>query len=175
MEAASKAGKEAAQRADDAIENADDALKHLDEAGDTLVKAAKRATQGVSQKKFNDIVMEAFHKLTAGKALRGGNAGQEILEIVYNHGIPQKHYKTSMTYRVVDLLENDVIHESKVGYKAWFTAIERQALKDSLIVAEFGGGATWHFFRSEITGLIGADKRLLDLLDSLGIEYYMHG
>ncbi len=35
-------------------------------------------------------------------------------------------------------------------------------------------GAHWHFFRSGVTGKIGASKPLLDLLKEKGIKYTIH-
>ncbi len=165
-EAVSKAGKEA-------LEQADDVLQYTDEAGEAITKLAKKTAKGVTQEEFNKLVKEALREATAGKAFTGGKAGEEILEKVFG-GIPQKQYKTALTYRYVDLFSDEVIRESKVGYKAMTEALRKQALKDSLVVVEKGLKAEWHFFRSDITGMIGADKRLLDLLDDLGIKYFIH-
>lgn len=55
-------------------------------------------------------------------------------------------------------------------------AIEDQALKGAHLAGtdESIAGIRWHFFASSASNTMGADKRVLDLLDQKGIPYTLH-
>lgn len=77
--------------------------------------------------------------------------------------------------RVFDVFMDGVAHESKVGYKVWSEAIGKQIRSDAhLIRAGEIEGAHWHFSASAHTNQLGADKKVLDLLDQLEIPYTIH-
>ena len=77
--------------------------------------------------------------------------------------------------RIVDNLLDGVAHESKVGYKYLTPELEKQIRSDAHLI-DIGSieGAHWHFLASAHTNKLGADKRVLDLLDELGIPYTIH-
>lgn len=77
--------------------------------------------------------------------------------------------------RIFDVLVDGVAHESKVGYKRFGTEIERQIRSDAYLI-ENGEieGAHWHFMASAYSKKLGADSRVLDLLDELGIPFTIH-
>lgn len=74
--------------------------------------------------------------------------------------------------RIVDVLEGDVAHQSQVGRVPFSAAIQRQIRKDGcLLTRHLVKKVVWHFVSSSATDTLGADPRVLDLLDRLGIEY----
>lgn len=77
--------------------------------------------------------------------------------------------------RVYDLVVDGVGHEAKAGYVPWCMSVEGQIRKDAWLI-ENGQmtGAHWHFFASDYSNTIGADPRVLDLLDEVGIPYTIH-
>lgn len=77
--------------------------------------------------------------------------------------------------RRVDVLAEGIAHESKVGYLSYSRSALRQIIKDVKLrkTAQISN-AHWHFFRSAITGEVGADPRLLRVLDHFGIRYTIH-
>ncbi|HET7900281.1 MAG TPA: hypothetical protein VFL59_03775 [Candidatus Nanopelagicales bacterium] len=74
--------------------------------------------------------------------------------------------------RIVDVLVNGIAHESKVGYVGFSEFTQRQIFKDAYLI-RMGriSGALWHFSMSDVTHTIGADPRVLDLLEKVGIPY----
>ncbi len=82
-----------------------------------------------------------------------------------------------LAVREIDALAEGVAHESKVGFVRWTSSAKWQILKDAALVREGAAGiseAHWHFWRSDITGRIGADPRVIRLLDRKGIRYTLH-
>ncbi|MGQ0467591.1 MAG: hypothetical protein ACT4QG_20015 [Sporichthyaceae bacterium] len=77
--------------------------------------------------------------------------------------------------RRFDVVVDGVAHESKVG-KAYLTpALERQIRSDAYLIKNGDiKGAHWHFFPSAASNTLGADRKLLDLLDELKIPYTVH-
>jgi hypothetical protein len=74
-------------------------------------------------------------------------------------------------------LARGVAHEAKVGYVRYEQRYVDQILKDAEIVGrriEDIESAHWHFFRSSVTGRVGADPRILDLLRECGIGYTIY-
>lgn len=91
------------------------------------------------------------------------------------------HYTTVPGHpfgRYLDIVDSDrVAHEVKSGYVKYQSSITRQIEKDALLVhTEQTGinGAVWHFVASDRSGTIGADPRILDLLEENGIKYVIH-
>jgi hypothetical protein len=77
--------------------------------------------------------------------------------------------------RVVDVLKNGVAYESKVGYVRLSAFTEEQIRKDAWLINQGAvRGAHWHFFASDYSNTLGADPRVLDLLDEAGIAYTIH-
>jgi RHS repeat-associated protein len=102
-----------------------------------------------------------------------GKFGERILKIL--GGESQVGFETSTGWRYIDQLVNGVAHESKVGYKTLTKSIVRQIAKDvELITNKSIKSSTWHFFKSPITGKIGASKPLLEALKKSGIKVIMH-
>ncbi len=77
--------------------------------------------------------------------------------------------------RRFDVVADGVAHESKVGPVPFSASIEKQIRSDAYLI-ETGEiiGAQWHFFPSAKSDSLGADKRVLDLLEELGIPYTIH-
>jgi hypothetical protein len=89
-------------------------------------------------------------------------------------GVSNKFFRTSRGTRFVDQFVNNVAHESKVGYTSLTKPIENQIAKDAELVASGKvDAAIWHFYRSPVTGRIGATKQLKEALRASGIDYYI--
>lgn len=81
----------------------------------------------------------------------------------------------SSPIRIFDVLVDGVAHESKVGYVVWSSFTETQIRKDAWLIKNGDvEAAHWHFFASSRSNTIGADKRVLDLLEEHGIRYTVH-
>lgn len=77
--------------------------------------------------------------------------------------------------RVGAVVVDRVLHEVKVGYVPLTRSVERQIRKDSWLIRTGAlDGAQWHFVASDLTSTLGADPRVLDLLDEAGITYTIH-
>jgi hypothetical protein len=77
--------------------------------------------------------------------------------------------------RIFDVLADGVAHESKVGRVPFSQFARNQIHKDAWLVRNGDiEGAHWHFFASARSNKIGADPRLLDLLDDVGIPFTIH-
>lgn len=77
--------------------------------------------------------------------------------------------------RRFDVVADGVAHESKVGHVPWSPAVERQIRSDAfLIKAGNIKGAQWHFYPSSVSNTLGADPKVLDVLDELKIPYTVH-
>jgi len=92
-------------------------------------------------------------------------------------GTAQVRVTTTQGYRHLDLFSGGTAYESKVGYLKFSQAAVKQIKKDIEILQTVKKGVVnyeWHFFRSSITGKIGADVRLIQLLESGGIRIVIH-
>jgi len=88
---------------------------------------------------------------------------------------PSRWSIASQGGRYIDQLVDGFAHESKVGYKSLNARIGRQISKDvELIQTEQIQGATWHFFKSPVTGVGGPSQPLLNLLQQSGINVIVH-
>lgn len=83
--------------------------------------------------------------------------------------------------RYIDVLKGSnngvggVAREAKTGYVRYSTRLVTQIRKDGLLKqAGQIDQAHWHFLPSGRSNTVGADPRILDLLDSYGIEYTIH-
>ena len=82
--------------------------------------------------------------------------------------------------RVADMVdENGIMREVKSGFVPFRSRVQRQIEKDAAILADTSSenadvmGVVWHFVGGR-TGSLGADPRVLDLLDAKGIPYIIH-
>jgi hypothetical protein len=82
--------------------------------------------------------------------------------------------------RVADMIDGTgVMREVKSGYVPLRSRVIRQIEKDAAIIADTTGenrnirGVVWHFVGGR-TGSLGADPRVLDLLDQKRIPYVIH-
>lgn len=107
-----------------------------------------------------------------------GLTGEEELAKSVTDGVCQKYFTTYVNGkkygRFVDCYDatNKVAHESKVGYTCLGKRIRLQALKDSYLLKNgIVEKVEWHFYKSEITGKIGASKPLLEFLKENNISY----
>ena len=65
--------------------------------------------------------------------------------------------------------------EAKTGCVRYSRRLETQIRKDALLVqAGQVDAAHWHFLPSGRSNTVGADPRILDLLDLYGIRYTIH-
>jgi hypothetical protein len=81
----------------------------------------------------------------------------------------------SMYGRRFDVLVDGVAHESKVSYTYLSPSLEMQIRSDAWLIKQGEiKGAHWHFFASTYGDKLGADTRVLDLLDEVGIPYTIH-
>jgi hypothetical protein len=77
------------------------------------------------------------------------------------------------------MISNGAMRELKSGFVPFRSSVVRQIEKDAAILADSGGlnGAVeqvvWHFVGGR-RGSLGADPRVLDLLDQKGIAYVIH-
>lgn len=77
--------------------------------------------------------------------------------------------------RVGVVVIDGVLHEAKVGYAPLTRVVARQIRKDAWLIRTGAiAGAHWHFLASDLTSTLGADPRVLDLLDEAGIRYTIH-
>jgi hypothetical protein len=77
--------------------------------------------------------------------------------------------------RKFDVVVDGVAHESKVSYTYLSPQIEMQIRSDAWLIKKGEiEGAHWHFFASTYGDKLGADKKVLDLLDEVGIPYTIH-
>ncbi len=78
--------------------------------------------------------------------------------------------------RVIDIVDDaGGLHEVKSGFVRFTPAIRRQIAKDGVLLGRSDvTGYTWHFVASGRSGTLGADARVLDLLDQHGIPYIIH-
>ncbi|MEL7648778.1 MAG: hypothetical protein AAGU76_11835, partial [Sedimentibacter sp.] len=103
-----------------------------------------------------------------------GKAGEEYLAKLVG-GESQVYFKTSQGGRYIDQLADDIAYESKVGYTTLTDFVKKQILKDAELIEQGAiKGANWNFFRSDVTGKVGASKPLLDFLEQHGITYTIH-
>lgn len=115
-----------------------------------------------------------------------GPAGERFLEDLYGVNVSGANKQVSAATtgcadvcnpirRRFDVLADGVAHESKVGYVRLTSSIEKQIRSDAWLTS-MGEieGAHWHFFASAGSNSVGADKKVLDLLDELGIPYTVH-
>jgi len=77
--------------------------------------------------------------------------------------------------RLVDLLDGGTAHTVKAGYVTLTEQVKRQILTDAwLLSTGVIDAAHWHFVMSARTLTLGADDRVLALLDEAGIDYTVH-
>ena len=100
--------------------------------------------------------------------------GEDALKLM--GGESQVPAKTDYGIRVIDQLVDGIANESKVGYTSLTKFVKTQIKKDSFLLQNDDNiiGVTWNFFRSPITGRIGASKNLLKSLEDAGINYILH-
>lgn len=117
---------------------------------------------------FSSVEASAFSKIGST-----GKVGEEALKLL--GGESQVFMKTSEGGRYIDQLVGGVANESKVGYTSLTKSISTQIAKDAeLLKSGDIKGAVWHFFKSPVTGKVGASHPLLDELAKNGIKTVIH-
>lgn len=104
-----------------------------------------------------------------------GLAGEQALFEKYS-GKKHKYFETYVDgvkgARYVDVFSKNIAYEAKVGYTCLSKRIKMQVLKDAyLLKNKRVSKVVWEFYRSDITGRIGASKQLLELLDEYNIKH----
>lgn len=118
--------------------------------------------------KFSSAEASAYSKIGST-----GKIGEDALKLL--GGESQVFFKTSKGARFVDQLVNGIANESKVGKTSLTKDVITQIAKDvELMKTEKIEGAVWNFFRSPVTGEIGATKPLLQALKDAGIKAVLH-
>ena len=107
-----------------------------------------------------------------------GASGQAYIEETYG-GIPQYYFRTEVDGvaggRFVDLYNNGVAYESKVGYTCLNQRVRIQIIKDGwLLQTKAVEKVVWVFTESSISGTVGATQSVFDLLKQYGIQYVVH-
>ena len=106
-----------------------------------------------------------------------GQTGEEALQAEHQ-GEPHVYFQTYVNGvkggRYVDLLADGVAYEAKVGYTCLSQRIKNQILKDVYLMEGDVKTVVWEFYRSEITGRVGATPQLLEFLQENGIQYIIH-
>ena len=106
--------------------------------------------------------------------------GEAYLAKLFPNGAPAKletaAYQGAARFRYVDLLENGIAHESKVGVQQLSGTVYKEVVKDAWLVKHSPDvkGVVWHFFRSAETGQVGGTPELLQALSRNGIKYVIH-
>ncbi|MFD1460350.1 RHS repeat-associated core domain-containing protein [Paenibacillus farraposensis] len=118
-------------------------------------------------------VSRLFTKQTAIElGFEGGKAGEQFLAKSLGSKQTQVFFNTSLGRRYIDVMKDGIAHESKVGYTSLTSFVKKQIQKDAELIRTGDiEGAVWHFYKSGITGKVGATKPLLDMLDANGIKY----
>jgi hypothetical protein len=122
---------------------------------------------------------------TGGPPARGFSSGRagEIWMTEHTGGVRggrNTSFFTRLGLRKPDIHRADgLLIESKVGYVRYSKFARKQILKDRNILRRglmnrrglAPNEIEWHFFRSKRTGKVGADPRILKMLDRAGIKY----
>lgn len=112
-----------------------------------------------------------------------GKAGEAFLENLFGatvKGQDKQVWASTKGFlgrgRFTDVVDaNGIARESKVGYVSYSRSIINQIEKDAYLVNTGQiNGAHWHFFISSASNTLGADRKVLDLLDAKGIPYTLH-
>jgi hypothetical protein len=167
----------------DVLRRVESAFSQLKDAGvsdDAILKLA-RSRQGVQH------VTDAMRRVgvTVGARIdfaTSWRAAENAVAGTLSAGVKNTHqYVRIPGYtvgRYVDVVDGrDVAHEVKSGFVKLQSSISRQIEKDALMVADPQNpiqGVVWHFVASNTSGSLGADPRVLDLLDEAGIPYVIH-
>ncbi len=108
-----------------------------------------------------------------GEVYKKGSNAEKTLKELTDGG--HKYFATTddIGARIVDSFGPDnIAYEAKEGYTACTAFVRKQIAKDAYLIKEKKiSGACWNFFKSPITGKIGASKKLLETLEKYGIEY----
>ena len=118
----------------------------------------------------------------AARFFAEGTEGEVFLEDLYGatlKGADKQVWASTKGYigrgRFFDVFVDGVAHESKVGRVLWSESIENQIRKDAWLIKNGDiEAAHWHFFASSASNTVGADKKVFDRLDELGIPYTIH-
>ena len=122
----------------------------------------------------------------AKKAYRNGTNGERGLEFMLKRSklSPKRQKRYSYIYkgrkytRIVDVYTevDKIAHESKVGYTCLNKRIKSEIDKDVYLRRHDSSinEVTWHFYRSEKTGKIGASKALINYLRKNHINIVFH-
>ena len=142
-----------------------------------LVVSAHRANHDATNSEYrvgHGAECLGFDESPAARGIGAtGKLGEAALKAL--GGESQVAFRTSVGRRVVDQLVNGIAHESKVGYASLTKGIAGQIAKDAELMASGEiRGATWHFFRSSVTGKIGPSAPLRQALGDAGIGIVMH-
>jgi hypothetical protein len=161
-----------------------DALKAVEEAkkAQKAAQVAKAAEEEIARvaPKVRDAVAKAEQAAQQGPSFRTGPDAERYLAKLHPLGEPQVKLATGVgrgntRFRIIDVLAERIAREAKVGFQTPSWRIVRQIAKDAWLLRNgVVDDVVWHFFRSAITGKIGASEELLKLLAKAGIKWILH-
>ncbi len=107
-----------------------------------------------------------------------GQSGEDMLRIEHG-GESQVYFRTMVNGekggRYVDLYNDGVAYESKVGYTCLSQRVRMQILKDGWLLQNgMVDEVVWVFTESSFSGTVGATQSVFDLLSQYGIHYVVH-
>jgi hypothetical protein len=140
-------------------------------AGRTFVAAPSLAAEG-------EAVAAAD---SAQLAFKTGGDAEAYLTKLYPGAQTQVRFETAVgsgatRFRIIDVLDQGVANESKMGYTELSDLVRSQISKDAWLVKNNPNikDVVWHFFRSGNTGKVGAAPEVLQALQQNGIKYVIH-
>lgn len=162
----------------DVLQRVQSAFGQLKNAGlsDDAILTLARSRHGVTH------VTDAMRRVgaTVGPRLgfaSGWKAAENAVAGLVTPPAQQQVYRRVPGFTIgrhVDIVDGSgVLHEVKSGYVSLRSSISRQIVKDAMLKAQ-GRDVVWHFVASGRSGSMGADPRVLDLLDENGISYVIH-
>ncbi|HET7505672.1 MAG TPA: SpvB/TcaC N-terminal domain-containing protein [Kofleriaceae bacterium] len=142
-----------------------------------LVQEGVTATENAALKEGGEVANTAVAEgaKVAERRVIGetGEVGESVLREM--GGTPHAFRPTTLGARFIDQLVNGIAHESKVGYTSLTPFVRRQIAKDTeLMATKQIQGATWHFFKSPVTGRVGPSGPLRQALEKAGIGIVIH-
>jgi hypothetical protein len=122
-----------------------------------------------------NAITQGFKTGDAARDFHAASIGAQRVEVTIETAIG----RGATRFRRIDTLKDGVAHEVKMGYQGFTSKMETQIKKDAWLVQNARRSGVrevqWHFYRSQETGRVGADPRLLEALDKAGIKYVIHG
>lgn len=139
-----------------------------------LLPTPTKAVKGVKVGKVVEkgIVKLTIKRITANRLL--GKCGEKKLLELFAGGTnyTQRYLSTSAGGRFLDFVTGKIGYEAKTGFMNYTGNIVKQVAKDAeLLKTKKLDEITWVFFKSPVTGEIGASSSLIKALENADILY----